>query len=138
VTEQIPLDDLRVVIGSPAQLNGNTFSVLRTLCDLTNSELAETNSIARELTIRVLEHRDQVGEEYQELLASLVRAHGLFPYLDPGDLRNDADLLAYETHRPSGLDRDNIIFHRIQSAIYYHLLDGENVILSHRQVSERA
>lgn len=130
MTERIALDQLRRMVSSAAELNGQTFAVLRELCALTNSPDVRDNAIARDLTIRVLDERDQVDEQYQDLLASLVRSHGLFPYLDPILLRSEADVLAYEAHRPEGLDDADIVFHRVQGAIYYYLLDGENVILS--------
>jgi rhodanese-related sulfurtransferase len=130
MTDRIPLYELRQMVNSPAELNGQTFGVLRELRALTNSRNHRENALARDLTIRVLSEREQVGEQYQDLLAALVRSHGLFPYLNPVVLRAESDLLAYEAHRPEGLDDADIVFHRVQGAIYYHLLDGDNVILS--------
>ena len=130
MTERTSLDNLRKLVSSPHQLNGNSFGVLRELYALTNSTNAEDNFNARNLTIRLLENRDKLDEQFQDMLNSLLRAHGLFPYLLPETLHSESDLLAYETHRPSGLDDWNLVFHRVQGAIYYRLLDGQNVILS--------
>jgi hypothetical protein len=52
---------------------------------------------------------------------------GLFPYLNRDELGLN-DLIAYEYHRPEGLD--NIVFHRVQAEIYRDLISGKNVILS--------
>ncbi len=63
----------------------------------------------------------------KENIDALTRQIGLFPYLDSDNL-NLADSIAYEYHRPEGLD--GIVFHRVQAEIYHELLRGKNVILS--------
>lgn len=130
MTDRMPPQDLRDLISSGRELNGQSFRVLRELFGLTNSGELDDNTLARELTIRILDARDELDTQYQDMLTSLLRAHGLFPYIDPTTLSGDADLLAYEAHRPEGLPDEEIVFHAAQAAVYYHLLDGRNVILS--------
>jgi rhodanese-related sulfurtransferase len=128
LSQHIQEDALRGLVASPEGLNGQTFSVLRELSVLTNSTQKYDNDLARELTIRLLENRGSVGSEYQELLTSLICAHGLYPYIAQASLTDIRDILAYETARPAGLE--GIVFHRVQASVYYHLIDGDNVILS--------
>lgn len=82
---------------------------------------------SQDLLLRALEHRSHFGN-CQPILDSLIRAAGLFPYLDPEDLSVE-DLVAFEFHRPIDLD-DGITFHRVQAEVYRELLDGRSVILS--------
>lgn len=124
------LEHLRELVSDPSRVNGEAFSVFRHLFAMANSRDYSDNRESRDLTIRILDHREAIEEQYQALLTSLVRTHGLFPYLDPGDLTSDADLMAYEAHRPIGIDDEDLVFHHVQAAIYYQLLEGKSVILS--------
>jgi hypothetical protein len=45
-------------------------------------------------------------------------------------LDDPSDILAFEAHRPDGMDEEDIVFHHSQAAVYHRLIDGENVILS--------
>ena len=62
------------------------------------------------------------------MLDALIREHGLFPYLDDPESLGMADRLAYEVHRPLGID--DIVFHAKQAEVYRLLADGRNVVLS--------
>ena len=123
-------EDLQRLIRSDTELNGNTFAVLRQLSHLRNSVSHNDNMLARDLTIRLLEHRERLDPAYQPLFVDLVRAQGLYPYLKPEDFESVSDRIAYESFRPDGLGDSDIVFHRTQAAVYNRLLDGENVILS--------
>jgi hypothetical protein len=79
------------------------------------------------MVLRALEHREHFNP-YQQVLDSLVRAVGLFPYLDP-DALSFRDSVAYEFHRPVNMG-DEFVFHREQAEIYRRLLNGDSVILS--------
>lgn len=85
---------------------------------------------ARELLIRLLARRDEIPGPLQGLLQSLVREHGLYPYLRDVLELPAADRMAYETHRPDGLLDEDIVFHAEQSLVYERLLAGESVVLS--------
>lgn len=87
-------------------------------------------TLARELIIRVLDQYDEVPSPLVPLLQSLVREHGLFPYLRDADNLALADRLALDAHRPDGALGDGLVFHTAQSAVYEHLMAGRNVILS--------
>jgi rhodanese-related sulfurtransferase len=126
---RLDLAGLKQLVSDPASLNGRSFEVLKHISAYANSPEATDNATARELTVRLLENRSQLDEQYQELLTSLLRAEGLFPYIEPNDLLSESDQLAYETFRPTGMD-EQIVFHRAQAMVCLHLLDGENVILS--------
>jgi replicative superfamily II helicase len=84
-------------------------------------------SESRELLLRVLDRRDALGGG-GPLLNALIREHGLFPYVDDPDSLGAADRLAYEVHRPIGID--GIVFHAKQAEVYRLLADGHNVVLS--------
>ena len=84
------------------------------------------NTEGQELLLRVLDRKDEF-EDYKEVLKSLIRQYGLYPYLKNFEL-SLSDELVCEIHKPEGLD--NIVFHRLQNEIYYTLLHKGNVVLS--------
>ncbi len=81
----------------------------------------------RELVLRALEKRERFAG-FEPLLSALTTELGLYPYADAGTL-TAKELVAYEFHRPVGLD-DGIVFHEVQTRVYLELLSGRNVILS--------
>jgi hypothetical protein len=102
------------------------FAVLGGIANYVNDK--QTHNEGRDLVIRALARRDLCGEFEIKILASLVRSVGLYPYLSPIiEAVEDEDLIAYELHRPDGLDA---IFHSLQARIYYQLRAGSNVVLS--------
>jgi replicative superfamily II helicase len=69
------------------------------------------------------------NKEHREILFSLVRNAGLFPYLEGNlELLSDDDLIAYELHRSEELE--GIVFHSLQAKIYNLIIGGSNVVLS--------
>ncbi|MGL5827567.1 MAG: DEAD/DEAH box helicase [Nocardioides sp.] len=105
----------------------NAFDVLATLGRVS---CLEDRNAARDLLIRVLDQRDHVPDPLLPLLQSLVREHGLFPYLTDHQSLYLADRLALEAHRPDGELGAELVFHAEQSLVYDRLMDGENVVLS--------
>jgi hypothetical protein len=102
------------------------FAVLGRVADQVNDK--QTHNEGRDLVIRALARRDLCGDFETKILASLVRSVGLYPYLSAIlDAVEAEDLLAYELHRPDGLDA---VFHSLQARIYYQLRAGSNVVLS--------
>ncbi|MBJ7340631.1 DEAD/DEAH box helicase [Mycolicibacterium sp.] len=92
---------------------------------------------ARSSTDLVIRAFDRLAEftHHRDILWSLARQHGLFPYLqsDIADLDSGAqlpfpDLVALEMHRPDAMN--DVVFHRVQAQIYQRLRNRENVILS--------
>lgn len=103
----------------------NAFSVIKSIAN----NLNQKNEVyLQEVILRVIEQREMFGN-YQSIINDFAREIGLFPYLDPEKL-NLADKIAFEFHRPDGVEQDNIVFHRAQARVYFELLDGKNVILS--------
>jgi len=103
----------------------NAFSVIKSIAN----NLNQKNEVyLQEVILRVIEQRQMFGN-YQAIINDFAREIGLFPYLDPNEL-NLADKIAYEFHRPDGVEQENIVFHRAQARVYFELLDGKNVILS--------
>lgn len=102
------------------------FSVLGGIANHVNDK--QTHNEGRDLVIRALARRELCGDFEIRILAGLVRNVGLYPYLSPiMDAVDQDDLLAYELHRPDGLDA---VFHSLQARIYYQLRAGSNVVLS--------
>ncbi|MFD8834235.1 DEAD/DEAH box helicase [Streptomyces griseofuscus] len=105
---------------------GRQFEILKLISHLILD--AQQQSSARELLLRILDQPSQFNG-YRELLDSLLRTVGLFPYATPANL-SLPDLIAYEAHRPLDYDNEDVVFHEVQAKVYRRLMSGENVILS--------
>ncbi|MFL5339438.1 MAG: helicase, partial [Gemmataceae bacterium] len=114
--------DLQRDLSDPATIRRRGFRLVRELCQFVSTEDSETE--VQELVLRALDHRAAFGAS-EVVVDGLAREVGLFPYLDPDKL-SLPDLLAYECHRPTGLD-DEIVLHHPQAVVYRKLLDGESV-----------
>lgn len=113
-----------IITGPPETIGARTFGVLSSIAALTSrGALSES----RDLLLRVLDRREALSSG-ELLLSALIREHGLSPYLDEPDSLGAADRLAYEVHRPIGID--DIVFHAKQAEVYRLLADRHNVILS--------
>src|SRR5262245_54440314 len=88
------------------------FRVLRAIAALDAGE--QTEHEARELAIRAYGLVDELPEIAGPLNA-LLRQMGLYPYVDQTAL-GVADAIAYEYHRPPGLD-DDLVFLRVQAEV---------------------
>lgn len=117
------LSDLKKNLGDDNYINQHQFLILSELWKVMYTNIDS----GRDLLIRLLEKKKMFAG-YEKILTSLLEFAGLFQYLDDNDLFSTADQLAYECHRPEGLD--NIILHSEQMNIYQRLLDGENIVLS--------
>ena len=113
-----------VITGPPEAFGARAFAVLAGVAAL-SSRGAQAES--RDLLLRLLDRRDALGVG-GPLLNALIREHGLFPYLDDPESLGVADRLAYEMHRPLGID--DVVFHAKQAEVYRLLADGRNVVLS--------
>jgi hypothetical protein len=117
--------EIREVITGPREtLSGSAFAVLSGVAAL-SSRGAQAEP--RDLLLRLLDRRNALGAG-GPLLNALIREHGLFPYLDDPESLGIADRLAYEVHRPLGID--DVVFHAEQAEVYRLLADGRNVVLS--------
>lgn len=124
-------DELKQAVATAESANEQAFEVLAELGGLVvraQDDESPEMSQAREITIRLVEHRDSLGGQVA-LLDAMLRRLGLFPYVDT-DSVGVRDLLAIEAHRPLDLPESDIVFHRVQGEVYRRLLDGENLVLS--------
>lgn len=116
---------LRESLRSPDTVRKDAFNILKNIAYLIATP--DQEMFANEMVLRALEHRE-CFIPYLNILDSLVRAVGLFPYLDK-DRLDFRDSVAYEFHRPFNMGEE-FVFHREQAEIYRRLLDGDSVILS--------
>ena len=121
----INITTMRETLQSSDAVRLQAFDLLRNIACLVADP--ERELVAHEMVLRALEHRHDFAP-YEEVLDSLVRSVGLFPYLEP-DRLSFRDTVAYEFHRPVNMG-DDFVFHREQAEIYRRLLDGDSVILS--------
>lgn len=123
------LDKIREVLSQPDVAESMPFELLRGIAEICNQDTQ--SEIARELIIRALNVSDCFSD-YRNILNSLVRQVGLFPYVSENEL-STADKLAYEFHRADGLPPINgkdVVFHREQVKIVRKLLSGSNIAVS--------
>jgi hypothetical protein len=110
--------------GSEDRLRDRAFEVAAGISALFATGDEKTS---RTLLIRALARRDALSEIFP-MLDSLSRRSGLFPYVsDPSELCT-ADRVAYEMHRPLGID--DLVYHAEQAEVYRLLVDGNSVVLS--------
>jgi hypothetical protein len=124
------LNELREAVSTAERAQENAFAVLSSLAGYIAKATHEEDvnlSHAREIAIRLVEHRDSLGG-HAPMLDGVLRRLGLFPYLDL-DALGARDLLAYEAHRPLDMPED-LVFHRVQAEVYRRLMDGQNIVLS--------
>jgi hypothetical protein len=119
---------LKAVLADPRSVRQRSFAILREISRHVNRQT--THNEGRELVIRALAVLDGFSEEEQEILFSLVRSAGLFPYMSERlDASDFDDYVAYELHRADNMGGE-LVFHSLQAKIYYQLMTGANVVLS--------
>lgn len=106
------------------EVNLPKFEILNYISQSVNKD--GINSKGQELLLRVLDRKDEFME-YEDIVISLIRKYGLYPYLKNFDL-SLSDEIACEIHKPEGMN--NIVFHSKQNEIYYKLIHKGNVVLS--------
>lgn len=126
MAEYLSLEEARSRLRSPSPLSSDGFSLLRTVAHTLDPEASSAPPEVVDLVIRLLERRSELGN-VRDLLDSVVRQVGLFPYLQP-ELLSPQDQVAYEAHRPYGMT--DLVLHGVQGELYRRLIAGENVILS--------
>ena len=116
-------NELREALVDEERVATDGFDLLK---DISAFVSAGQDSEARELVLRALEAREHFNGS-RPILNDLVRAVGLYPYLDT-DLLDLRSAIALEYHKPEGLDE--VAFHSVQARVYRELLSGRSVILS--------
>lgn len=120
-------ETIRRLLGDRDTFAEHRFAILRALVGMANDERSVV--AARELVIRMLALGAALNDGYDELLDSLVRQVGLYPYVDQNRPRGFEDQIVIEAHRVPGL-KDNRLFHSLQLSIFQELVSGRNVVLS--------
>ncbi len=119
---------IRAALADQRAVETNSFGLLREIARLVNQR--STHNEGRDLVIRALAISDAFPESEREILTSLVRSVGLFPYMTAELAAADLDdYLAYELHRAENMG-GSIIFHSLQAKIFHQLMSGANVVLS--------
>lgn len=116
------MENIRQILKRPFNKETDKFKILANVSRLSNVD----ENTAREMVLRILSRKNEFSG-YEDIIVSLVRSVGLYPYLDPQTL-SLRDLMAYEMHRPENME--DVVLHRGQADVYYHLMNGDNVILS--------
>ena len=119
-------DTVRSWLDENTEARIHAFDILKTIGQM--ATVADTSGLARDLVVRSLEKRDAF-DECQSMHEALIRQVGLFPYNEPSAL-SIRDEIAYEFHRPDGMDERDIVLHASQAEIYRELLAGYSIILS--------
>ncbi|WP_308492691.1 DEAD/DEAH box helicase [Microbacterium terrisoli] len=83
----------------------------------------------RDRLIRFLDQYSGVSAELP-IVDSLCARFGLYPYMSPVALPDEASALALEYHSPQSLAKLGFTFHAQQQRIYQRLMDGHSVVLS--------
>lgn len=118
-------NDAISLIRDQGKFQKSAFSILQYIADLLNTE---KELEGQELLLRVMEHQNLIPK-YRDILNSLLRRVGLFPYINSEEL-SLPDKIAFEYHRPINMLHDDVVFHRVQARVYRLLLSGFNVVLS--------
>ncbi len=126
-------NDIEKILKNSNPINVDTaFIILQSMYHLANTNNIEDNS-TQQLLLRILDRKEEFNS-FSDALNGLVRHFGLYPYLDTDNI-TIKDAFVRELHRPSLLTENNsgnegIVFHKVQSEIFQHLINGENIILS--------
>jgi hypothetical protein len=120
------------ITGPPEMLARQSFDLLSAIARLHS---VGEDAKARDLLLRVLDRGKEFRSAFRSeshgeeaMLRALVRGQGLFPYIGDSLSLGIADQIAYESHRPYGMD--DVVFHTEQDDVYQLLAAGENVVLS--------
>jgi hypothetical protein len=125
------VEELKRAIDDSDRFQRDAFEILGEIAQLQSMGFddEQARQQARDLVIRCLERRDQMGSARVVHNALLERA-GLYPYLENVEDLSLGDRIAYEAHRPLISPRPEFVFHEKQAQVYARLLDGDNVILT--------
>jgi late competence protein required for DNA uptake (superfamily II DNA/RNA helicase) len=125
MAEYLNLSEINNLLKDSNDIDQNAFAIVKSIASNLNGR---ENYLLQEVILRIIEKR-KLFQSYQPIINDFAREIGLFPYLDPEEL-GIADKIAYEFHRPEGIEQGNIVFHRAQARVYFEILEGKNVILS--------
>lgn len=84
---------------------------------------------ARDKLIQLLDYHESKQVEYSPLINHLIRATGLYPYLQI-ETADWNDRFVYEAFKANTGDKEQKTLHREQSSLLRKLLDGKNIAVS--------
>lgn len=116
------INEIRSILRKPLASDLDKFALLKEVAELVSAG----HPSAQEMVLRVFARREEFNG-FKDIVIELVKQVGLYPYLK-GEELSLRNMLALEMHRVEGMD--NVVFHSSQAAVYNHLMDGKNVILS--------
>lgn len=103
------------------------FSVLRDIVSLYNIIGYDKNF--QNVFFMLLENREHF-ENYRDIINSLIREIGLFPYIEESEIHSFKDAIAINTFSSPQIRNFKTIFHYPQAKVFYTLMSGKSVILS--------
>lgn len=121
----ISASDLREKLSS-ASWAESPFEILGQLA----SVVAHDPDVGRELTIRALDNREFLAEQYRPILDEITAKTGLHPYISE-NLKNlsTRTALIHAAHEAEG-EMAGYVIHSAQAKILSYLVSGESVVLS--------
>ncbi|MFD0706802.1 DEAD/DEAH box helicase [Photorhabdus akhurstii] len=121
------LIELEKVLKNKNSIFNNSFLIAKSLVNAYNNADDDSLSFVQTLIIRALDCYEHFGSS-KEIIDSLIRAVGLFPYLKEHEL-NLKDFIAREAHKID-IGRKQVYFHAPQAEVYYKIKSGKSVVLS--------
>lgn len=103
------------------------FSILREAVSLYN-----INGYGKDFQMvffTLLENREYF-ESYKDIINSLIREVGLFPYIEESEVNSFKEAVAINTFTSPQIRESKTIFHYPQAKVFYTLMSGKSVILS--------
>lgn len=105
----------------------NKFKLLREIISIYNVDGYDKNF--QLLFFTLLENR-KYFYGYNDIINSLTREIGLFPYIEESELDNFKDAVAINTFVSPQIREAKTIFHYPQAKVFYTIMSGKSVILS--------
>lgn len=103
------------------------FSLLREIVSIYNIDGYDKNF--QIIFFTLLENREYF-DAYKDIINSLIREVGLFPYIEESELENFKDIVAINTFTSPKIRESKTIFHYPQAKVFYTIMSGKSVILS--------
>lgn len=116
--------EIRVRLRSNEWTN-NPFPILSAISNTCTS----VPDLGREFVIRALEKRDELAEEYRNIVDELAVQVGLYPYVSSLGKLSLRSAFLHAGHRADGAMED-FVLHSSQARVLRRLMAGESIILS--------
>lgn len=97
--------------------------------EINNMLLSQQEAEARNKLIQLLDYLNSQNIPYTPLINHLIRAIGLYPYLQP-ETSNWQDKFVYQAFKVDTGDTHQITLHREQSSLLKSLLSGDSIAVS--------